>query len=339
MSSSPSSHAGPAFTAAAPVRLDLAGGWTDVPPFSAREGGVVITAAIRLFARAEVRLGGSGFRLVSEDLHDELEVSDSTGLVNDGRLGLLKAGLRMLPVGACTLTTRSDAPPGSGLGSSGALDVALVAALSAARGESPDPVDIAERACHLESVEAGIPGGRQDQFASSHGGFLRLDFKDPDAEVRRLKLDPEFTDDLARRTLLCYTSASRFSGTTIERVMQAYERGEPTVVRALQGLRDVAEAMETALASGDVSRVGQLLSENWAHQQALDPRMRTDEMAHLERTVIAAGALGGKAAGSGAGGCMFFLGPDDPGPAIEAARGCGVSLLPVRWAMYGVRPC
>ncbi len=339
VSAAPAPHEGPAFSAAAPVRIDLAGGWTDVPPFSTREGGVVITAAIRLFARAAVRLGGSGFRLVSEDLHDKLEVRDSAGLIRDGRLELLKAGLRMLPVGACTLTTTSDAPPGSGLGSSGALDVALVAALSAARGESPNPVDIAERACHLEAVEAGIPGGRQDQFTAAHGGFLRLDFKDPDAEVSRLKLEPEFLDELARRILLCYTRASRFSGTTIDRVMQAYERGDPAVARALHGLRDVAETMESALTSADVAWVGRLLSENWAHQQALDPRMRTDEMAHLERTVIAAGALGCKAAGSGAGGCMFFLGPDDPGPVIEAAFGCGVRLLPVRWAMYGVRPC
>lgn len=339
MTASHSRGTGPAYTAAAPVRLDLAGGWTDVPPFSAREGGVVVTSAIQLFARAEVRLGGIGFRLVSEDLHDELEVSDSAGLVRDGRLELLKAGLRMLPVGGCTLSTRSDAPPGSGLGSSGALDVALVAALSAARGESPDPVDVAERACHLEAVEAGISGGRQDQFASSHGGFLRLDFRDPEAEVQRLKLDPEFAADLARRTVLCYTSASHFSGATIDRVMLAYERGDATVARALHGLRDVAEAMAAALSAADSARVGELLTENWAHQQALDPRMRTEGMARLERSVTDAGALGGKAAGSGAGGCMFFLGPDDPGPMIEAARKCGVQLLPVRWAMYGVRLC
>ena len=321
------------------MRLDLAGGWTDVPPFSAREGGVVVTGAIQLFARAEVRLGGTGFRLVSEDLHDELEVSDSAGLVRDGRLDLLKAGLRMLPVGGCTLSTRSDAPPGSGLGSSGALDVALVAALSAARGESPDPVDVAEQACHLEAVEAGIPGGRQDQFASSHGGFLRLDFRDPEAEVRRLKLDPEFAADLARRIVLCYTSASRFSGATIDRVMRAYETGDPGVAAALHGLRRVAEAMADALMTADSARVGRLLTQNWTHQQALDPRMCTEEMARLERSVTDAGALGGKAAGSGAGGCMFFLGPDDPAPVIEAARACGAQLLPVRWAMYGVRPC
>jgi D-glycero-alpha-D-manno-heptose-7-phosphate kinase len=321
------------------VRLDLAGGWTDVPPFSARDGGLVITAAIQLFARAEVRLGGSGFRLVSEDLHDELELPDSSGLIRDGRLDLLKAGLRILPVGGCTLTTRSDAPPGSGLGSSGALDVALVAALSLARGETRDPVEIAETACHLEAVEAGIPGGRQDQFASSHGGFLRLEFRDPDAEVHRLKLDPGFMADLGRRTVLCYTSASRFSGATIARVMRAYERGDAGVAAALHGLRDVAEAMAGALAGGDSAGVGQLLTRNWEHQQALDPRMRTEEMARLERAVRDAGALGGKAAGSGAGGCMFFLAPDDPIPVIEAAHECGARVLPVRWAMYGVRPC
>jgi D-glycero-alpha-D-manno-heptose-7-phosphate kinase len=335
----PAGGPGDTFAAVAPVRLDLAGGWTDVPPFSEREGGVVVTAAVRLFARAEVRLGGRGFRLVSEDLHDQLEVSDSAGLIRDGRLDLLKAGLRMLPVGACTLTTRSEAPPGSGLGSSGALDVALVAALSSARGESPDPVAIAETACHLEAVEAGIAGGRQDQFASAHGGFLRLDFRDPDAEVQRLKLDPAFAADLARRMLLCYTSASHFSGTTIARVMHAYGQGDRNVVAALHGLRNVAESMVTALVAADFAAVGRLFSENWTHQQALDPKMCTEEMARLERALLAAGALGGKAAGSGAGGCMFFLAPDDPAGVIEAATGCGVRLLPIRWAMRGVYLC
>jgi galactokinase/mevalonate kinase-like predicted kinase len=121
--------------------------------------------------------------------------------------------------------------------------------------------------------------------------------------------------------------------------MRAYERGDAGVAAALHGLRDVAEAMTGALAGGDSAGVGQLLTRNWEHQQALDPRMRTEEMGRLERAVRDAGALGGKAAGSGAGGCMFFLAPDDPVPVIEAARECGARVLPVRWAMYGVRPC
>jgi D-glycero-alpha-D-manno-heptose-7-phosphate kinase len=154
-----------------------------------------------------------------------------------------------------------------------------------------------------------------------------------------LKLDPAFAADLARRLVLCYTSASHFSGATIDRVMRAYEGGNQAVAAALHGLRRVAEEMADALIAADFSRVGELLTANWAHQQALDPHMCTEEMARLERSVTDAGALGGKAAGSGAGGCMFFLGPDDPGPVIEAARACGAHLLPVRWAMYGVRPC
>src|SRR5256884_7969628 len=97
------------FHAAAPVRLDFAGGWPDVPPFSAREGGVVVNGAIELTARVAVRIGGRLIRLVSEDLGEELECADSGGLVLDGRLDLLKAALRMLPVqAACTITTHCD---------------------------------------------------------------------------------------------------------------------------------------------------------------------------------------------------------------------------------------
>ena len=326
------------FHAAAPVRLDFAGGWTDVPPFSAREGGVVVNGAIALTAQVAVRIGGRLIRLVSEDLGEELECADSGGLVLDGRLDLLKAALRMLPVqAACTITTRCDAPPGSGLGSSGAMDVALVAALVLARAEQVTAREIAEQAWYLETVEAKIPGGKQDQFAAALGGFQRLTFRDPDVGVEPITLDPAFATALARRTVLCYTGRSRVSGATIARVMAAYERGDPRITGALRAMKDLATAMVEALRAGDVARVATLLSHNWMHQQALDPGMRTPEMAQLENALTAAGALGGKAAGAGAGGSMFFVTGDDPAPAIAAARAAGATVLPVRWALEGVR--
>ena len=326
------------FRAVAPVRLDFAGGWTDVPPFSAREGGVVVSAAIALSAQVAVKLGGARIRLVSEDLGEEIECADSRGLVLDGRLDLHKAALRMFPVqSACTLTTRSDAPVGSGLGSSGAMDVTLVAALTLARAERPSPREIAELAWYLETVEARIPGGKQDQFAAALGGFQRLTFRDPDVGVEPITLDPVFAAALERRTLLCYTGRSRVSGAMIARVMAAYERGDPTVTAALRALKEAAATMAEALRGGDLGRVATLLSENWRHQQALDPGMRTPEMAQLEQGMRAAGALGGKAAGAGAGGAMFFVTGDNPAPAIAAARAAGATLLPVRWAFEGVR--
>jgi mevalonate kinase len=62
-------------------------------------------------------------------------------------------------------------------------------------------------------------------------------------------------------------------------------------------------------------------------------------MERLGQVMRAAGALGGKAAGAGAGGSMFFLAPDDPAPAVAAARGLGMTILPVRWSSAGVRAC
>ena len=326
------------YHAAAPLRLDFAGGWTDVPPFSVREGGVVVNAAIGLRTHVVLELGGKLLRLVAEDLGETLECADSGGLVLDGKLDLLKAALRMFPIlGAFTLTTRCDAPRGSGLGSSGALDVALVAALTKARLEPVGERDLAEHAWHVEVVEAKMPGGKQDQYAAALGGWHRLSFRDPDVGVEPLTLDPAFVAALERQIVLCYTNTSRVSGNTIARVMGAYERGDGKVTGALHGLREVAESMVVALRGADLARVGALLTENWTHQQALDPGMRTADMARLEAAMAAAGAIGGKAAGAGAGGSMFFLAKGDRRAAARAAAAAGATVLPFAWAAEGAR--
>lgn len=326
------------FRATAPARLDLAGGWTDVPPFSTRAGGLVVNAAIGLMVHVELRLGGSLVRLESLDLEETVECVNAAGLVLDGRLDLLKAGLRMFPVlGPLTLSTRSDAPPGSGLGGSGALDVALVACLSAARHERLEPRELAHQAWLLETKEARIPGGRQDQLAAALGGFQRLSFRDPDVGIEPISLDPAFAEALERRLVLCYTGQSRVSGATIARVMSAYERGDRAVTGALEEMKDVASAMAEALRTADLAKVGALLSENWTCQQALDPGMRTVEMARLEGVMRDHKVLGGKAAGAGAGGSMFFLARDPDASISNAAREAGATVLPARWAWEGGR--
>lgn len=328
------------FHANAPMRLDFAGGWTDVPPFSAREGGIVVNGAIELRAHVELRLGGTRLRFVSEELGETLECANSGGLTPGGKLPLLKAALRMFPVlGGITLTTRSDAPPGSGLGSSGALGVALVGALSRAREESRAERECAEQAWQVETVEAQLPGGKQDQFAAALGGFHRLSFRDPDVGIEPLTLDPQFASALERQTLLCYTNKSRVSGDTISRVMHGFERGDRAITSALHGIKAAGEAMVEALRRADLGRVAVLLSENWKHQQALDPGMRTREMAQLEQAAAAAGALGGKAAGAGAGGSMFFImkGEAREAAGAVAAAADGARVLPVSWTVQGVR--
>jgi len=324
--------------AEAPVRLDLAGGWTDVPPFSTQEGGAVVNVAIRLYARASVEPIARGLRLCSEDLGDALELPTADPPALDGRLDLLKAALRVVPPGGpVALLTRCDAPMGSGLGSSGALDVAMAAALAAATGAALPPREIAERACRLERIEACVAGGRQDQFAAAFGGCNLFRFRDPDVLIEPVALGAGVVELLEQRLVLCYTGASRFSGATIGRVMAAYERGDAVVVGALRHLADLAGEMAAALVAGDLVAIGRHMVENWKLQQRLDAGMCTPEMARLEAAVMAAGALGGKAAGSGAGGCMFFLSGNDIEAVRSAAVRAGATLLPVQFADEGVR--
>ena len=328
----------------APVRLDFAGGWTDVPPFSTTEGGVVVAAAIGLRVQATVRAPDpsetdGAVRIVSDDVGQTIDADSVGALPDGGPLALLTAAMRRYPLpGGGELRTRSAVPPGSGLGSSGALDVALVAALLAARNEALAPAEIAHRAWEVEAGDAGIPGGKQDQYMAALGGFQQLRFRDPHVTAEPLPLDPAVRSALGDALLLCYTGRSRLSGTTIARVIAAYERREPAVTRALFGIRDTAERMGPALRAGDLARIGALLDENWRHQQALDPVMRTPEMAALEHAVRHAGGLGGKAAGSGAGGCMFFVVADSV-RAADAARAAGAEPLPVTWSQEGVMPC
>lgn len=332
--------------ASAPVRLDFAGGWTDVPPFSSDEGGVVVAAALGLRVHAAVRLAElhadapfTGVQIASDDLAESASAPSADALPREGPLALLAAGLRRYPLpGPGELRIRSDVPPGSGLGSSGALDVAMVAALLAARDQPFTELDVAHRAWEVEAGDARIAGGKQDQYMAALGGFQRLRFHDPEVTAEPIALEAGVRDALGAALMLCYTGRSRLSGDTISRVIARYEARDPGVTRALFGIRDAAERMPDALRAGDLARIGALLDENWLHQQALDPVMRTSEMALLERVVRDAGGLGGKAAGSGAGGCMFFV-VADPARAAAAARAAGAEVLPVNWSPGGVMSC
>ena len=326
------------FHASAPVRLDFAGGWTDVAPFAAIERGVVVNAAIDLRAHAEVEPGGSGYRLEADELDRRTEVHGGNWTEEQtADFALQKAALQRSGMTAAVLRTRSDVPPGSGLGSSGALGVALVAALDAAAGARRNPAELAEAAFQLEAVDAALPGGKQDQYAAALGGFHRLGFHAGRVEVHPLSLDPAIAAALEERIVVCYTGTSRVSSKTIARVMRAYEANNAVVVAALRGMVEIAERMVEALRAGDLAAVGHLLSRNWSCQQQLDPAMCTPDMARLEAAMRDAGAVGGKAAGAGAGGSMFFLAATGAATLTRVAEAAGARVLPFRWATEGVR--
>jgi D-glycero-alpha-D-manno-heptose-7-phosphate kinase len=307
--------------ARAPARLDLGGGWTDVPPYTDEEGGCVCNVAITRHATVRVT---------------RLDAPDARPLDAPGRRGtdarLATAALRrdgMHDVLHAEIV--SDFPVSAGLGGSSAAGVALAAALAAWRGSlAPDaPPDHAQRDAlaewsrAVEVEDAGIAGGRQDHYAAAHGGALRLDFGAAagglPARARRLCVSDATLSDFARRAVVVYTGESRISGDTIVAVLDAYRARERRVVDALARMRALAAEMADALERADLDALGALLGEHWTHQRALHPRIPTPRIDAVLEHAARAGALGGKALGASGGGCVLALAADGREEAVRDA--------------------
>ncbi len=322
----------------APLRIDFAGGWTDVPTYADRHGGAVVNAAITLYMHVDFLLGDKRIRLRAEDLDQRVSL-ESSGLIRyDGTLDLHKAALNMLPVtGGIEILSRSDAPTGSGLGASGALDVALLAGLARCREEEYSPEELAEFGFQLEAGELGLLGGRQDQYAAALGGFHEFSFAGGSVQTRRLSVCPESADDLTRHLVLAYTGQSHFSSQTHARVWNAFEAGEADTTDALATMYDLVASASRAIESGDWRALAHCVDENWRQQQRLDMTIATPRTRGIEEAARGVGAWGVKATGAGAGGCLAILCPaDERSHVCEAVTGSGGHVLDFAFSLHGV---
>lgn len=307
--------------ARAPVRVDFAGGWTDVPPFSAEAGGVVVNATLTRYAYATLTPSANGeYRLESGDYDTYIEAHSIRQMEYDGNLDLLKAAMRRMDLtGGGQLMTRCDAPPGSGTGSSASMGVALVGLLNACTSKGMSRHEIAALANKLEIEELAIQGGKQDQYAAACGGISFMNFADPEVTVEPLQLSRDFTYELEKHLLLIYTGKSRLSGDLISRVMGAYRANDAEVKSALQNLRQAALEMKSAFEAADLQRLGEVLDYNWENQKRLYPEMTTPKIEALLSVARPAGVLGGKACGAGGGGCILLLCAPDCEHRVRAA--------------------
>lgn len=283
----------------APTRIDFGGGWTDVPPYCDREGGFVCNVAIDRFVTARLRQRGSG---------------GATG--NDH--ALVAAALRRSGHADLCVDLHNDFPVAAGLGGSSAASASVLAGLAAWRREPLDRVWIAEEGRRIEVEELGVPGGRQDHYAATHGGALALSFGDG-VTVRRLGVSRSTRAELPHWSTLIYTGESRISGDTISAVLGAYENHVSPVVTALARMKVLARDMATALESGDLHALGEQLDEHWRHQRALHPSISTPRIDEIVARSARAGAIGAKAMGASGGGCVLVFARPAVTPAVRAA--------------------
>ena len=295
----------------APVRVDFAGGWTDVPIFAAGAGGMVVNAAIKHYVSGRM------------DIHDSEEPISLPAPGQQGPEGL-------------SVSYQSDLPSGSGLGTSSALNVVWLSLVKSQITTDEDRGRIAELAYQLEEI-LGILGGKQDQYAAAYGGFNSMTFGDSVA-VERLPISSEMVAELEARLVLCYTGKPRLSGNIHENVWGAFRRGAPATVNALYTLRDCAFQMRQALLQGDSNAFGDLLSRNWQSQKALDPSVTNPQIEALFELAEAAGSVGGKACGAGGGGCLlFFAAPGKQQAVSEALTESGVRVIPFQFDFEGLQ--
>ncbi len=324
-----------------PVRIDLAGGWTDVAEFAQDTPGAVVNFTINLWTYASLRPrhGSREVEIFSADFDEYVTARDIRELEYNGQVDLVKAAVRELDSGeGLSIQTRSDAPPGSGLGTSAALGVALLGALGHHAGKPLLDFEIAELASRLERHELGIRGGKQDHYASALGGLNFMEFYGETVRTAHIPISTATQFYLEKHLLLVYTGRSRLSGNIHTHVWGGYAAKDPTVVGAIERMKELARLTKDALISGNMRRLTECVNENWTCQKALHPSVLGPDTERLLEAVSGQGLAGAKACGAGGGGCVLLLAQPDQEHRVRRAveQIPGMTILPVSLQSSGL---
>lgn len=296
--------------AKAPLRVSFAGGGTDVPPFPEREGGLVMSATINRYAYGALApREDSNIGVESVDFGMSLNYGCDEDLVFDGRLDLAKAAIRRMGRGGFDLFLHSNAPPGSGLGSSSAVMVAIIGLLKEFHGQPLTDYEVAELAFELERRDLGIQGGLQDQYAATFGGFNLIEFEGERVIVNPLRISSDVVHELEHNMLLCYTGKTRSSDHIIEHQTSRWTGGDEQALAGLRAGKELALAMKNALLQRRLNDFGDLLGTAWTEKKRLSSKISNEFIDTAYAEAIKHGALGGKVTGAGGGGYMLFYCP------------------------------
>jgi D-glycero-alpha-D-manno-heptose-7-phosphate kinase len=328
--------------ARAPVRVDPAGGGTDAPPYCIEHGGAVVNFAVErhVYASAQRLPPGSGVIIYSADSHTGATAARASDFAGRKDLEFLNAFvLRMVPESdSLLLLTESDVPRDSGLGGSGAVGVAVVAAIDGVYDRSRSPAEIAALANEIERCDLGYPGGNQDSYAAALGDVNLLQYhRGGGLTPRRIRLSPETRTTLEHHSLLIYTGGAHVSGSIHQDIKRSYQEENPVTLSALRALHSQGESMAAALEAGDFGGYAAALNESCRQLYNLhagcdcpDHRRCFQELADL--------IVAGKTCGAGGGGFLLvFARQGRRSDCARRAEEMGALVWPVTIDPYGVR--
>lgn len=293
----------------APVRISFAGGGTDLPAYYEKHGGVVLSATIDKYFYSILDYSNKNmFEIESSDYQLYQQLHKITDVKLDDPLMIPKAILRHFKVeDKLHLFLKSDIPPGSGLGLSGAVTTSLVQLISTFIKKPLSKKEIAKLASVIEIDVLKRPIGMQDQYASAFGGLNLITFNKDSIKVDPLKLKAENLDKLQKNLMLFFTGIHRNSATILSEQKKAIEDDNKQVINSLHKMKEIAFRMGDALLSGNILKFGKLLHESWEYKKAISKNISNPNIDKWYGLAIKQGAMGGKITGAGGGGFLLIL--------------------------------
>jgi D-glycero-alpha-D-manno-heptose-7-phosphate kinase len=329
----------------APLRLGLAGGGTDVSPYSDEYGGNIVNATISLYAYATILPKKNGkIKFVSLDKKIEEEFDSQLELSLSGQLDLLKGVYNRIakdysktPL-SFELQTFVDAPAGSGLGTSSTLVVAIIGAFAEWLKIPLGEYEIAKLAFEIERIDMGMSGGKQDQYAAAFGGFNFMEFlANNQVIVNPLRIRERNILEMENNMVLFYTGTSRLSSSIIDCQIKNTTGKVKKSVEAMHKLKWQAIEMKDAMLTGKFDKIGETLHKGWEFKKQIADEITNPMIDEIYNAARAAGSSGGKVSGAGGGGFMFFYCPNNSKHRVqEALSGFGGSLKQFSFETEGV---
>jgi D-glycero-alpha-D-manno-heptose-7-phosphate kinase len=329
----------------APLRIGLAGGGTDVSPYSDVYGGAILNATISLSANASIQpLAEPCIILEALDRKEIQQFDFAPQLPIDGTLDLLKGVYNRVQneygniKTGFRLSTYVDAPAGSGLGTSSTLVVAVLGAFAEWLKLPLGDYDIAHLAYSIEREDLKLAGGKQDQYAATFGGVNFMEFYDNDKViVNPLRIRPEYMHELENNLVLYFTATSRESASIIkEQVKNVHNKNEKSI-EAMHQLKEQSRMMKEALLKGKLAAFGDILDFGFQQKRMMAENISNNNIELLYDAAKKAGATGGKISGAGGGGFMIFYCPGNSRYAVaETLLSFGGEVKNYSFTKYGL---
>ena len=309
----------------APLRLGLAGGGSDVSPYSDLYGGLILNATINLSAYCTIETQEEAMVRVDAydcDTHVECPLDDTLAAAPDLVRGVYRRLVKDYgPVpGGFRITTYNDAPAGSGLGTSSTMVVCILKSFAEWMNLPLGDYETARLAYEIERKDLALAGGKQDQYAAAFGGFNYMEFhKDDVVIVNPLKIKAWVVDELESSMVLYYTGRSRSSAAIISEQQKNTSSGNAVAIDAMHRIKQSSVDMKLALLKGDMAEFGRILGRAWEDKKKMAGAITNPVIQEAFDTAMAAGAVAGKVSGAGGGGFIMLMVPPERKMAVVRA--------------------